>query len=98
MDREASRLEQFWRLRREIRGSEDYLIVGIDVGKDTHNAFLGTSRGKTLYRRLVFDNSMEGFEKLLLQVEAVRVQHALKEVVFGMEPTANYPGIRSGIL
>ena len=90
MEREDIRLEQFRRLRKEIRGSEDYLIVGIDVGKDTHNAFLGTPRGKTLYRRLIFDNSREGFEKLLIQVEAVRVQHSLKEVVFGMEPTANY--------
>ena len=25
-----------------------------------------------------------------MQVEALRVQHGLKEVVFGMEPTANY--------
>ena len=90
MEREASRLEQFWRLRKEIRGSGDYLIVGIDVGKDTHNAFMGTSQGKTLYRRLIFDNSMEGFEKLLLHVESVRVQHCVPEVVFGMEPTANY--------
>jgi transposase len=91
MEQEVRRLEQFWRIRKEIRrGSEDYLIVGIDVGKDAHNAFLGTPRGKTLYRRLIFDNSMEGFEKLLMQVEAVRVQHALNEVVFGMEPTANY--------
>ena len=90
MEREISRLEQFWRLRKEIRGSEDYLVVGIDVGKDTHNAFMGTPRGKTLYRRLIFENTREGFEKLLVVVEAVRVQHGLKQVVFGMEPTANY--------
>ncbi len=90
MEREVNRLEQFWRLRKEIRGSEDYLVVGIDVGKDTHNAFLGTPRGKTLYRRLIFENTREGFEKLRLMVEAVRVKHGLNEVVFGMEPTANY--------
>ena len=90
MERDVKRLEQFWRLRKTIRGSRDYLIVGIDVGKETHSAFMGTSQGSTLYRRLIFDNSMEGFEKLLLQVEAVRVQHGLLEPVFGMEPTANY--------
>jgi transposase len=49
-----------------------------------------TTSGKRLYRRLIFNNTREGFETLLLQVEAVRVQHGLKEVVFGMEPTANY--------
>jgi transposase len=90
MEREISRLEEFRRLRKEIRGSEDYVVVGIDVAKDTHNAFLGTPGGKTLYRRLIFENTREGFEKLLLQVEAVRVRHGLNKVVFGMEPTANY--------
>ena len=90
MEREEIRLEQFRRLRKEIRGSEDYLIVGVDVGKNTHNAYLGTPRGKTLYRRLISENSREGFEKLLLQVQAVRVQQSLNQVVYGMEPTANY--------
>ena len=90
MEREDIRLEQFRRLRKEIRGSEDYLIVGIDVGKDKHNAFMGPPRGKALYRRLIFENSREGFERLLLQVQAVRVQQSLNQAVFGMEPTANY--------
>jgi len=41
-------------------------------------------------RRLVFSNDHEGFRKLLDQVEALRVRHGLKKVVFGVEPTANY--------
>jgi hypothetical protein len=90
MEREEKRLEQFRQLRKEIRGSENYLVVGIDISKDTHNAFMRTALGKMLYRRLIFNNTREGFETLLMQVEAVRVQHGLKEVVFGMEPTANY--------
>ena len=90
MEQEEKRLEQFRRLRKEIRGSQETLVVGIDISKDTHNAFMRTTPGKTLYRRLIFNNTREGFETLLLQVEAVRMQHGLKEVVFGMEPTANY--------
>jgi transposase len=39
---------------------------------------------------LVFDNSREGFEKLLLQVEAIKVEHGLERVVLGWEPTGNY--------
>ena len=42
------RLEQFRQMRREIRGSEGYLVVGIDVGKEKHHAFFGTATGKTL--------------------------------------------------
>jgi transposase len=86
----CSRLEEFRQLQKEIRGSDEYLIVGIDVAKERHRAFFGTATGKTLFRRLVFGNDREGFERLLLQAEAMRVQHGLEKVVFGLEPTANY--------
>ena len=66
------------------------MIVGVDIAKDRHHAFLGTATGKTLLRRLVFSNDHEGFRKLLDQAEALRAQHGLKKVVYGMEPTANY--------
>ena len=84
------RLEEFRQLKREIRGSTEHLIVGIDVAKDNHKAFFGTATGKTLFKRLVFKNNIEGFERLLSQVDALKVQHGLKKVVFGLEPTANY--------
>jgi transposase len=87
---DISRVEEFRQLRKEIRGSEKHLIVGIDVAKDKHNAFFGTARGKTLLKRLVFKNDIEGFEKLLRHVEAEKVKHSLDKVVFGFEPTANY--------
>jgi transposase len=85
-----NRLEEFRQLRQQIRHSEQYLIVGIDIAKDRHHAFFGTATGKTLLRRLVFSNDYEGFRKLLDQAEALRVRHGLKKVVYGMEPTANY--------
>jgi transposase len=84
------RLEKFRQFRKEIRGSKEYLIVGIDVAKEKHYAFFGTATGKTLLRRLIFDNTIEGFDKLLNQVKAIQAAHDLKEVVFGLEPTANY--------
>ncbi len=84
------RLEEFRQLKKEIRGSKEYLIVGIDVAKEKHHAFLGTATGKTLFRRLIFENTIEGFEKLLTQVEATKVSHGLGKVVFGLEPTADY--------
>jgi len=85
-----NRLEEFRQLRQEVRHSEEYLIVGIDIAKDRHHAFFGTATGKTLLRRLVISNDYEGFRKLLDQAEALRVRHGLKKVVYGMEPTANY--------
>jgi len=87
---DRNRLEEFRQLRQEVRHSEEYLIVGIDIAKDQHHAFFGTATGKTLLRRLVFSNDHEGFRKLLDHAEALRVRHGLKKVVYGMEPTANY--------
>lgn len=87
---ESIRLDQFRTLRQAIRGSDGHLVVGIDIAKDRHNAFFGTATGKALLRRLVFDNTIQGFTKLMTQTEALKVQHGLKRVVFGLEPTANY--------
>lgn len=90
METTVSRIEQFRQLRAEVRGSRRHLIVGIDVSKQRHHAFMGTATGKGLLRRLVFDNARAGFDKLLIRIEAVRGRHGLEQVVVGMEPTANY--------
>ena len=88
--RDYSRLEEYRQLKREIRGSKGHLIVGIDIAKEKHNAFFGTATGKTLLKRLVFENTRQGFEKLLLFTESIKVRHGLEREVFGLEPTANY--------
>ena len=81
---ENSRIKGFRQLKKEIRGSGEYLIVGIDVAKNKHHAFFGTATGKTLLKRLVFENDIEGFGKLRDRTEA------MSKVVYGVEPTANY--------
>jgi transposase len=89
-EEDHTRLEEFRQFRQEVRGSSEYLLVGLDVAKDKHYAFFGTAQGKTLLRRLVFENNNEGFGKLLGQARAMKDQNGLKRMVFGMEPTANY--------
>lgn len=87
---DAIRIEQFRQFKKEIRGSRDYELVGIDVAKEKHHAFFGTAMGKTLLRGLVFDNNLAGFEKLLERAEALRVQEGLSKVAYGLEPTGDY--------
>lgn len=89
-DSEVIRHQQFSQLKKQIRGSSEHLIIGIDVAKEKHHTFMGTATGKSLLRKLIFENNVEGFSKLLTYVEAVKVQHGLSESVFGMEPTGNY--------
>lgn len=89
-DVKDTKREHFCQIIGEISGSNEYLVVGIDVAKDKHHAFMGTAAGKTLYRRLIFENSRSGFVGLLEQVELIRSQNGLKKVVFAVEPTGNY--------
>ena len=84
------RLKKYRQMKDEIRGSDQHMIVGIDIGKDKHHGFAGTATGKTLLRRLIFENTIEGFNKFLSHVDAIGDQNGLDETIFGMEPTGNY--------
>jgi len=84
------RREQFCQIKKEIQRSDEYLVVGIDVAKHKHYAFMGNATGKSLLRRLVFENNLEGYCKLLERSKAIMAQNALSKVVFGIEPTGNY--------
>ena len=59
MKTSSDRHELFKELKSTIRGSEKYLLVGVDVAKNDHHAFFGTPNGKTLRKNLVFDNSIK---------------------------------------
>ena len=88
--RDHIRIKEFRQLKKGVRSSKEHLIVGIDIAKDKHHAFFGTPTGKVLLKRLVFENTMDGFERLLTYVDAEKVKNGLEKVVFGFEPTANY--------
>jgi transposase len=83
-------LALFRQLKASVRGSEKYLLVGIDVAKNKHHAFFGTPNGRTLRKNMVFDNSLKGFENLRGLAGDIKNQHGLVEVVYGLEPTASY--------
>jgi len=90
MTKEVKRYARFCQLRTEIRASRDHLIVGIDIAKDKHHAFFGTATGKTLWRRFLFDNDIDGFGCLMEQAKTICAEHRLTHMVFGLEPTGNY--------
>ena len=86
----VNRYAEFCQFRREIRGSAEYVIVGIDVAKERHHAFFGTATGQALLKRLLFDNSAGGFGLLLERVGQLKTRHGLSKAVFALEPTGNY--------
>jgi hypothetical protein len=89
-NQEIIRRKQFCQIVKEIHKSNEYLIVGIDVAKDKHHAFMGTATGKSLLRKLIFENNIDGFFRLLKTADAIRSQNSLSKTVYGLEPTGNY--------
>ena len=89
-NQEIIRREQFCQIVKEIHRSDEYLVVGIDVAKDKHYAFMGTAAGKSLLRRLIFENNIEGFARLVTTADEIKSQNVLSKIVYGLEPTGNY--------
>ena len=87
---QTNRVDEFRQFKRQIRGSKDYLIVGLDIAKRKHHGFLGDANGRTLLKGLVVENSAEGFRHLLTQVYFYMDREGLSQVVFGLEPTSVY--------
>lgn len=90
MDSSCDRLNVFKNIRSSIRGSDECLLVGIDVAKNRHHAFFGTPKGRSLWKNLVFDNSVIGFEALRDLARDLQNKYGLNRVVYGLEPTASY--------
>ena len=87
---DATKYDEFCQFTKAVRGSNHHLIVGIDVAKDRHHAFFGMPNGRTLLRRLVFDNNRDGFERLNARADQICRQQGLSQVVYAVEPTGNY--------
>lgn len=90
MDELTDRLNLFRQMKSSIRGSDKFLVVGMDVAKTNHHAFFGTPNGRTLRKDLAFDNSIASFDKVRALATELCRQHGLADVVYGLEPTASY--------
>ncbi len=66
------------------------LVVGIDIGKETHYARAFDYRGIELAKLLKFSNAAEGFEHLDRWMQETCKQHGKTEVIAGFEPTGHY--------
>ena len=70
--------------------TEDTLVVGIDVSKDVHVARVFDYRGVELCSRIQFENTREGFNSLIGEIETHKSLHMKKDTIIGLEPTGVY--------
>ena len=66
------------------------LIVGIDVGKQTHYARAFDFRGLELAKLLRFSNTRQGYEDLESWMQGIMKEHGKTEAIVGFEPTGHY--------
>ncbi|MUV39384.1 hypothetical protein JNUCC1_03260 [Lentibacillus sp. JNUCC-1] len=70
--------------------TESTLIVGIDIAKDKHVARAQDYRGIEFGKRLIFENRIHGYQKLLDWVARLQEKNQKTHVMFGVEPTGHF--------
>ncbi len=71
--------------------SDEMLIVGCDIGSETHYIRAIDVRGRELSRdAFQFGNNIEGFESARAWVLNLAAKNKKKQVVLGLEPTGHY--------
>ena len=66
------------------------LVVGIDIGKDTHYARAFDCRGIELSKLLRFSNTNQGYEALEDWMQEIMKDKGKTEAIVGFEPTGHY--------
>lgn len=70
--------------------TENTLIVGADIAKHKHIVRAQDYRGIELRKKLAFENSRTGFNRLLDWIRQLQQDYQKEEVIFGVEPTGHY--------
>ncbi len=71
--------------------TEKTLVIGIDVGSETHFARAFDWRGYEYSKKpFEFSNTEEGFEAFRTWIEELKGKHGKNKVIPGMEPTGHY--------
>jgi len=71
--------------------SDDMLILGCDVGSDTHYLRAIDTRGRELSKSAFpFSNDSEGFQSAKEWAVKIAAEHNKNQIVLGLEPTGHY--------
>ena len=71
--------------------SDDMLILGCDVGSETHYVRAIDTRGRELSKSAYsFNNDYEGFQSAKEWAVKIAAEHDKSQIVLGLEPTGHY--------
>ena len=79
--------------------TDDMLIIGCDVGSETHYARAIDLRGREFSRKpFSFRNDSDGFQSAKQWALDLAARHQKKQIVLGLEPTGHYWFCLAGLL
>lgn len=71
--------------------NDEMLIVGCDIGSETHYARAIDTRGRELSSKAFsFENTEAAFQAAVSWAVSLAAQHEKKQIVLGLEPTGHY--------
>ena len=71
--------------------SDDMLILGCDIGSETHYMRAIDTRGRELSKSVFsFNNDSEGFRNAMEWAVQLAAKHKKSQIVLGLEPTGHY--------
>lgn len=77
--------------RKITQVTDDTLIVGVDIGSESHWARAILARGYEVSKKpFHFDNTEEGFERFVTWAYGLEAENKLKKIVIACEPTGHY--------
>jgi len=85
-----SYIERFRQIKNELRKNHDFLLVGIDVSKNSHVACIMNSSKYIYHKKFRFSNHLEGITSMLATCGEIKQKDNYTELVFALEPTGNY--------
>lgn len=71
--------------------TDSTMVVGVDIGSQTHYARAFDNRGRELTKRVfTFQNNIEGFNSFNVWAEMLKTENNKTAVLIGCEPTGHY--------
>lgn len=71
--------------------TDSTLVVGVDIGSQTHYARAFDNRGRELTKKVfIFGNDLEGFNSFYLWIQTLQKDKEKTAVMIGCEPTGHY--------
>ena len=85
-----SYIARFRQIKNDLRKNHNFLVVGIDVSKNSHVACMTDALKHIHQKKYRFNNSANGIDSMIKTTKTIQQKNNKKEVIFALEPTGNY--------